>query len=289
MTKKMKLIILSGLSGSGKTIALHTLEDSGYYCVDNLPVALLHSYVFNMQAKKPALYDLIAVSIDARCGVEEMKEFDTVLKSIKDAGIDTEVIFLTTDTKILLSRFSETRRKHPLSRKGLPLIEAIHLEKSILKSIYKHADLLIDTTHLNVHQLRKQVTQRVTNEGEQKLALLFQSFGFKHGTPTDTDFIFDVRCLPNPHWETSIREYTGKDQPVIDFLEQHQDVEDMYQSIANFISDWIPKFEAENRSYVTVSIGCTGGHHRSVYLTERLGASFQKLRQNVTIRHKELS
>ncbi len=289
MTHKTKLIILSGLSGSGKTIALHTLEDNGYYCVDNLPVALLHAYVFNMQAKKPDICELLAVSIDVRSGIKEMQEFETVLKSIKAAEIDTEIIYLTTDTKILLSRFSETRRKHPLSRKGLPLNEAIHLEKNILKFVYQHADLLIDTTDLNVHQLRRLITERVTDENDQKLALLFQSFGFKHGTPTDTDFIFDVRCLPNPHWEVSIRGFTGQEQPVIDFLEKHKDVEAMYQSIAKFITDWIPKFEAENRSYVTVSIGCTGGHHRSVYLTERLGAAFKKTRKNVTVRHKELS
>lgn len=289
MPNNTKLIILSGLSGSGKTIALHTLEDAGFYCVDNLPVALLQAYVFNMQAKRTTVSDLIAVSIDARSGLEETDEFDVVLKSIKSTGINVEIIFLTTDTKILLSRFSETRRKHPLSSQDLPLIEAIHLEKVILKSIYQHADLLVDTTDLNVHQLRKQITQRVTDENQQKLALLFQSFGFKHGTPTDTDFMFDVRCLPNPHWEPSIREFTGKDAPVIEYLEKHQDVEDMYQSIAAFITQWIPKFEAENRSYVTVSIGCTGGHHRSVYLTERLGAAFQKTRSNVTIRHKELA
>lgn len=289
MTNKTKLIILSGLSGSGKTIALHTLEDTGYYCVDNLPVALLHAYVFNMQAKKPDSHEKIAVSIDARSGIEEMKEFEVVLNTIKAAGFDTEIIYLTTNTKTLLSRFSETRRKHPLSRKGLPLKEAISLEKHILNSIYQHADLLIDTSDLNVHQLRKQIIQRVTDENEQKLALLFQSFGFKHGTPTDTDFIFDVRCLPNPHWEPSIREFTGRDKPVIKFLEKHQDVEDMYQSIAKFLTDWIPKFEAENRSYVTISIGCTGGHHRSVYLIERLGTTFKNIRKNVTIRHKELS
>jgi len=289
MSDKTKLIILSGLSGSGKTIALHTLEDAGFYCVDNLPIALLQAYVFNMQAKRSAVSDLIAVSIDARSGLEETNEFDVVLKSIKSTGIAVEIIYLTTDTKILLSRFSETRRKHPLSSQDLPLSEAIHLEKNILQNIYQHADLLIDTTDLNVHQLRKQITQRVSDENEQKLALLFQSFGFKHGTPTDTDFMFDVRCLPNPHWEPSIREYTGKDAPVIEFLEKHQDVEDMYQSIASFIGQWIPKFEAENRSYVTISIGCTGGHHRSVYLTEKLGAAFQKTRTNVTIRHKQLS
>ncbi len=285
MEKKTKLIILSGLSGSGKTIALHTLEDAGYYCVDNLPVGLLQAYVKNMQEKKPGIYDLIAVSIDARSGVNEMYEFESVIKNIKESGIAVKIIFLSTDNKILLTRFSETR----LSRKGLPLIEAIDLEKNILKPIFQNADLKIDTTELNVHQLRKQIINRVTPENTQTLALLFQSFGFKHGTPSDTDFIFDVRCLPNPHWELTIREYTGLDQPVIDFLEKHQDVSDMFQSIETFISNWVPKFEAENRSYVTVSIGCTGGHHRSVYLTEKLGKAFQLKRKNVTIRHKELS
>lgn len=287
--KSLKLIILSGLSGSGKTIALHTLEDSGYYCVDNLPVSLLQTYVFKMQSKKRILNDMIAVSIDARSDVEDMREFDTVLKRIKSSGIDTEIIFLTADSKILLSRFSETRRKHPLSRQGLTLLEAIKLEKNVLKPLYENADLLLDTTLLNVHQLRKQITERISDESDKKLALLIQSFGFKHGTPTDTDFIFDVRCLPNPHWEPSIREYTGLEKPVIEYLEKQQDVQDMYASIHKFLMDWIPKFEAENRSYVTVSIGCTGGRHRSVYLTEKLGSEFQKDRSNVTIRHKQLS
>lgn len=288
-TKPIKLVILSGLSGSGKTIALHTLEDSGYYCVDNLPVGLLQAYVDNMQNKKPALYDLLAVSIDARSGVNEMKDFEKVITRIKESTVEAQIIFLSTDTKVLLARFSETRRKHPLSRKGLPLVESILLEKSILSPIYQHADLHLDTTNFNIHQLRKEITNRVMPSNTQKLALLFQSFGFKHGTPTDTDFIFDVRCLPNPHWEPRIREYKGTDQPVIDFLEQHQDVADMYQQIHDFVATWIPKFEAENRSYVTVSIGCTGGHHRSVYLAEKLSKAFKKQRQNITLRHRELS
>ncbi|MBL7005351.1 MAG: RNase adapter RapZ [Gammaproteobacteria bacterium] len=288
MPKQQKLVILSGLSGSGKTIALHTLEDAGYYCVDNLPAGLLQAYVDNMQKRKPALFDLIAVSIDARSGVNDMIEFESVIHKIKDSGINTEVIFLTTETKVLLSRFSETRRKHPLSRKGLPLIEAIHLEKNILKNIFHQADLLLDTSELNVHDLRKQIASRVTPENSQKLALLFQSFGFKHGTPTDTDFIFDVRCLPNPHWDINLREFTGQQEPVIDFLSKQPEVNEMFVSIKDFIRQWIPKFEAENRSYVTVSIGCTGGHHRSVYLAERLGSYFQQQRENVTIRHREL-
>lgn len=287
--KQKKLIILSGLSGSGKTIALHTLEDAGYYCVDNLPVGLLDAYVENMQKSKPPLYDLIAVSIDARSGVKDMSHFNDMLSSIKKSGIDTQIIFLSTNSNILLSRFSETRRKHPLSRKGLPLIEAIHLEKNILKPIYENADLIIDTSDFNVHQLRKNIHDRVTPEGSQKLAVLIQSFGFKYGTPTDTDFMFDVRCLTNPHWEPSIKEFTGQEAPIIEFLEKQEDVKAMYQSIESFILQWIPKFESENRSYITVSIGCTGGRHRSVYLSERLSRAIKKYRSNVTLRHRELA
>lgn len=286
--KQQKLIILSGLSGSGKTIALHTLEDAGFYCIDNLPVGLLGAYIENFKTSKPAIYDLIAVSIDARSGINDMLGFDDAIEKIKNTGVNLEIIYLTTDTKILLSRFSETRRKHPLTRKGLPLIEAIHLEKNILKNIFSKADLLIDTTGLNIHQLRKQISSRVLAENQKKLALLFQSFGFKHGTPTDTDFIFDVRCLPNPHWEPTLRESTGRDQTVIDYLESHEDVKQMFDSIQSFVSQWVGKFEAENRSYVTVSIGCTGGRHRSVYLTEKLGRYFKQKLDNVSVRHREL-
>ncbi len=283
----MRLVIVSGLSGSGKTIALHTLEDAGYFCVDNLPVGLLNDFVHSMKTSKPALYDLIAVAIDARANIQDIVHFDSIISEIQALDIKVEILFLTSKVEKLLTRFSETRRKHPLSRKGLPLEEAIHMERSILKSISSKADITIDTTQLNVHELRHIINNRLLNGNIDSMAILIQSFGFKHGLPADTDFMFDVRCLPNPHWEGHLRPFTGKDKPVIDYLEGFTEVNDMEQSIVNFLQQWIPCFEKEGRSYMTISIGCTGGQHRSVYLVQKIASALQKNRNNVSIRHRE--
>jgi len=283
----MKLVIVSGLSGSGKTIALHTLEDAGYFCVDNLPVGLLTDFVNSMKVNKPALYDLIAVAVDARCNVQDMAHFENIIKEIKALDIDVEILFLTSKVEKLLTRFNETRRKHPLSRKGLPLVEAIHMERSVLKSVSSNADLTIDTSELNVHDLRHIINNRILLDNSETMAILVQSFGFKHGLPADTDFMFDVRCLPNPHWEGHLRPYTGKDQPVIEYLESFPSVAEMEKSILDFMQHWIPCFEKEGRSYMTVSIGCTGGQHRSVYLTQKITRELQKTRKNVSLRHRE--
>ncbi|MBC8210922.1 MAG: RNase adapter RapZ [Gammaproteobacteria bacterium] len=283
----MRLVIVSGLSGSGKTIALHTLEDAGYFCVDNLPVGLLTDFVHSMKTSKPALYDLIAVAIDARANIQDIVHFDSIISEIQALDVKVEILFLTSKVEKLLTRFSETRRKHPLSRKGLPLEEAIHMERSILKSISSKADITIDTTQLNVHELRHIINNRLLNGNIDSMAILIQSFGFKHGLPADTDFMFDVRCLPNPHWEGHLRPFTGKDKPVIDYLEGFTEVNDMEQSIVNFLQQWIPCFEKEGRSYMTISIGCTGGQHRSVYLVQKIASALQKNRNNVSIRHRE--
>ncbi|MCP4432699.1 MAG: RNase adaptor protein RapZ, partial [Gammaproteobacteria bacterium] len=192
----MKLVIVSGLSGSGKTVALRTLEDAGYFCVDNLPIGLLGNFIDTTIFEKPPLYDMIAVAIDARSGIDNMSKFEEVVGQIKSLKFKTEILFLTADTTKLVSRFSETRRKHPLSRRGLPLVEAIHLEQKLLKNIYANADLIIDTTSLNIHQLRRSIVNRLLPDIGTKLAILVQSFGFKHGLPNDTDFVFDLRCLP---------------------------------------------------------------------------------------------
>lgn len=283
----MKLVIVSGLSGSGKTIALHTLEDAGYFCVDNLPAGLLSDFVTTMKNNKPSLYDLIAVAVDARCDIDDMKHIDHIIREIKAMDVEVTTLFLTSKVEKLLTRFSETRRKHPLSRKGLPLVEAIHMERSILKNIYSSADLNIDTSELNVHELRHIIRSRLIAENTETMAILVQSFGFKHGLPADTDFMFDVRCLPNPHWEGHLRPFTGKDQPVIDYLESFPEVMEMQQSILDFMQHWIPCFEKEGRSYMTLSIGCTGGQHRSVYLTQKITSELQKTRGNVSLRHRE--
>lgn len=285
----MRLVIISGLSGSGKTVALHALEDEGLYCIDNLHLGLLPAFVETLLTPKVKLYEEAAVGIDARSGIEELRRFNDIIAGIKNLGLELEIIYLQAETDTLLKRFSETRRKHPLSRKGLPLIEAIHLERSLLSVIAEHADLTIDTTHSNVHQLSSQIRERIGRSHFGSLSIQIQSFGFKHGVPGDSDFIFDVRCLPNPHWEPRLRNQTGLDPAVQEYLATHPMVEDMYNDILHFLLTWVPRFEAENRGYLTVSIGCTGGQHRSVYLVQRLGDAFRDLRgTDITIRHREL-
>ena len=284
----MKLVIVSGLSGSGKTVALHTLEDSGYYCIDNLPLGMLPQLVANMTATSPQPYDLVAIAVDARSRIDNSNEFDEILHQISNHGVQPQVLFLTCDTSRLLKRFSETRRKHPLSRRGLPLADAIQQEKKLLEDINANADLSIDSSNLNVHELRQIIIDRLITQNGAEMGILIQSFGFKNGVPADTDFVFDVRCLPNPHWEESLRPLSGRDQAVVKYLENYADVEEMFDSILRFLLDWIPRFEKENRSYMTISIGCTGGKHRSVYLSERICAAIQQERSNITIRHRDL-
>jgi UPF0042 nucleotide-binding protein len=284
----MKLVIVSGLSGSGKTVALHTLEDAGYFCVDNLPVGLLPDFINKMIDSKPVLYDLIAVAIDARSGVDDMDRFDEIINQIRSLKISLEILFLTSDIKKLLSRFSETRRKHPLSKRGLPLVEVIRLEQDLLKNIYASADLIIDTTTFNVHELRQTIITRLLPSTGAELSILVQSFGFKHGLPADTDFIFDVRCLPNPYWEDNLKSLTGRDESVIAYLQGFDEVNRMFDSISDFLKAWIPCFEKENRSYMTISIGCTGGRHRSVYLVEKIASELLQLPCNASLHHRDL-
>jgi len=284
----MKLVIVSGLSGSGKTVALHTLEDSGFFCVDNLPVGLLPDFIDKMTHSKPALYELIAVAIDARSGVEDMDRFEEIIDQIRSRDISVEVLFLTSNINKLLSRFSETRRKHPLSKQGLPLVEVIELERNLLSNINAGADLKIDTSTFNVHELRHTIVTRLLPNTGKDLSILIQSFGFKHGLPADTDYVFDVRCLPNPHWETELASLTGRDKPVIRYLESFAEVNSMSQSINDFLQTWIPYFKEENRSYMTISIGCTGGRHRSVYLVEKITSELQKSKYNASVHHRDL-
>ncbi len=285
----MKLVIVSGLSGSGKTVALHTLEDAGYFCVDNLPVGLLPDFIDKMTNSEPVPYDQIAVAIDARSGVEDMDRFEVIISQIKAMDILVEILFLTADIKKLLSRFSETRRKHPLSKQGLPLVDVIELERNLLSNIYASADLKIDTSNFNVHELRHTIITRLLQNGGKDLAILIQSFGFKHGLPADTDYIFDVRCLPNPHWEDKLESLTGRDKAVMDYLESFAEVNSMSDSITAFLKTWIPCFKEENRSYMTISIGCTGGQHRSVYLAEKIANELQKISINASVHHRDLA
>ncbi len=284
----MKLVIVSGLSGSGKTVALHTLEDAGYFCVDNLPIGLLPEFIDSMVSSKPAIYDLTAVAIDARSGVDDMDHFEDLIGQLRSLDFKTEILFLSSDNNQLLSRFSETRRKHPLSRPDLPLVDAINLERELLKNIYANADLTIDTSRLKVHELRQTIVERLLRDTGAELAILMQSFGFKHGLPADTDFVFDVRCLPNPHWEEPLKALTGKDKSVITYLEGIEEVNAMRKSICAFLKTWLPCFKKENRSYMTISIGCTGGQHRSVYLVEKITGELLQQKYNISLRHRDL-
>ncbi len=285
----MKLVIVSGLSGSGKTVALHTLEDSGYYCIDNLPLGMLPELVNNMTSSTHQPYDRVAIAIDARSRVDSSDRFDEIMRQIGKHELQLKVLFLTCDTSRLLKRFSETRRKHPLSRAGLPLADAIQQEKDLLEDIHDKADLAIDSSSMNVHELRQMIIHRLMSQSSTGMDILIQSFGFKNGVPADTDFVFDVRCLPNPHWEEGLRPLSGQDREVVTYLEKYAEVEEMFNSIYHFLDDWIPRFEMENRGYMAISIGCTGGKHRSVYLVERIAAEFKKQRGKLSIRHRDMA
>ncbi len=285
----MKLVVVSGLSGSGKTIALQALEDLGYYCIDNLPVTLLPTLTTHLESAPHRHYKHAAVGIDARNLSEDFEQFPALLEQVRIQGLNCQILFLSADDVTLLKRFSETRRKHPLSGPQTPLAEAVEQERVLLAPLAAAADWHIDTSRTNVHQLRELVRERLGGSVREGLSLLFMSFGYKHGIPSDADFVFDVRCLPNPHWVPTLRPHTGLEQPVIDFLEQQHDVARMYESIRDFLTAWVPRFEAENRSYITVAMGCTGGYHRSVYLADRLAAHFRAQRDNVMVRHRELS
>jgi len=285
----MRLIIISGLSGSGKTVALHTLEDEDYYCVDNLPLGLLPDFVSQLLSQKIRLYENIAVGIDARSHVEDLRKFSQIIKQVEHHDIEIEIIYIQAERETLIKRFSDTRRKHPLTRKGLPLTEAIEIERNLLKEVALSADLYIDTTFTNIHQLRDHIKDLVAHRDNTTLAILFQSFGFKNGAPIDSDFVFDVRCLPNPHWEPELRSLTGQDPEVIAFLQAQDDVQEMLTYIRDYLNFLIPKFARQNRYYMTVSIGCTGGQHRSVYIAEQLHDDFKTQLTNVSLRHRELN
>lgn len=284
----MKLVVISGVSGSGKSNALHVLEDLDYYCIDNLPVGLLPAFAEQTQASPNETISHAAIGIDARNLPDDLHRFPYILEQLKNKGVVVEIIFLDAENNILLKRFSETRRKHPLTEHEIPLIEAIKKERELLGPIASRADLYVDTSRTNIYQLRDLIKERVSGTTSQAISLLFESFGFKHGVPTDADFVFDARCLPNPHWEPSLRNYTGLDQPVIDYLKEYDVVDELQEHIKQFLETWIPRFEAENRSYLTIAIGCTGGQHRSVYLAHRLGDYFRQSRDNVSIRHRDL-
>jgi len=285
----MRLILVSGLSGSGKSVALSTLEDDGFYCIDNLPPGLLVPLIEQIHASANTNYERVAVGIDARSDTRDLARLPDYLDSLQAlADVRVEVVFLRAGLDTLIRRYSETRRRHPLSQEGRPLVEAIEAERELLAPLGERADLTVETTHRTLHELRALLRERLLPADSGGLSLLFQSFGFKNGLPTDTDFVFDVRCLPNPHWEPRLRALSGRDPAVVDYLEHLAEVEAMYDSIASFLEQWLPAFTREGRCYMTVSIGCTGGQHRSVYLAERLARRFGEDQEQVTVRHREL-
>lgn len=282
----LRIIIISGRSGSGKSSALHVLEDSGFYCIDNLPIALLPSLI--EQADKEERLSRVAVSIDARNLPHAFGHIHQILHDLPSDEYQLDVVYLDADESALLQRFSATRRKHPLTNDGVSLAEAIALEKTLLQPIADLANLRIDTTALSVHELRSQIKERVTKRNDDFIAILFQSFGFKHGVPVDADYVFDVRNLPNPYWDPALRIATGRDQSIIDFLQKEPQVQQMQDDISRFLQHWLPSFIEANRSYITIAIGCTGGQHRSVYMVEQLATLFKQDYPLVQIRHREL-
>ena len=285
----MRFLVISGRSGSGKTSALHLLEDEGYTCIDNLPVNLLPQLMKQISTLPNVNKQKFAVGIDARNIDGDLSTLpEWIATNALPDNTRCEVVYLDTSREVLLKRFSETRRRHPLSDGNTGLNEAIAKEKSMLTPIAAAADITIDTTNLNLHELRSAVKRLVVGEETKGIAIMFKSFGFKFGIPVDADFIFDVRCLPNPHWNSSLRAKSGLEKEVIEFLDGQKEVEDMYNDLAEFIMKWAPCFEANNRSYLTLAIGCTGGMHRSVYLCERLAAKMRSRFTNVQTRHRQL-
>ncbi len=282
----MKLVVISGRSGSGKSTALNALEDAGYNCIDNFPVVLLQSLVHNTLRDPSQQDSRLAVCIDARS--RDLERFPEILLSIDRMDVDCQVIYLDARSPTLVKRFSETRRRHPLTNADTDLRQAIDAEAQVLEAIADLADLTIDSTQLSSQALRDSISVRIAEKNAPGISLLFRSFGFKYGVPVDADQVFDVRCLPNPHWIEDLRPLTGKDPAVAEYLQNQPLVSDMFRDIATYLTTWIPKFEANARLYITVAIGCTGGQHRSVYLTERLAAHFAAQFENVLVRHREI-
>ncbi len=285
---RLHLVLLSGLSGSGKTVALHALEDLEFYCADNLPVSLLPAFVDEFLSSEN-IYNKVAVGIDARNPRGQLSEIKSGLGDLKQRNVDYQIVFLTATTSALLQRFSETRRRHPLSHKDRVLKHAIEHERGVLAELEQSADFIIDTSDTNVHELRERMWKLFRREEDSPLSLVLQSFAFKRGIPQDIDFLFDARCLPNPHWDPKLRQYSGQDKAVREWLEQHQVVQDYINEISTLLNNWLPRFEASQRSYITIAIGCTGGRHRSVYMAERLAGDLSDSAQQAKVHHRDLS
>ena len=271
MSARSTVVIVSGLSGSGKSVALKTFEDLDYYCVDNLPVELLPAFVRTL-VRDDGLPERMAVGIDVRSRHSDLSRLSEWRAAAASLGVDAQLLFFEADDEILLRRYADTRRRHPLSRLGLSLPQAIASERALVQPLRQEADAVIDTSALNVHQLRRQVITGFALEHSPGLSLLFESFAYKRGVPEEADFVFDARVLPNPHWDPELRPLTGRDPRVRDYLDTQPEVEAYAGQVAAFLDTWLPKLRSDTRAYVTVAFGCTGGKHRSVYLAERLAA-----------------
>jgi len=284
----MRLIIVSGLSGSGKSVALHVLEDLGYYCIDNMPAALLQSVIEEVTSDGDESTQLLAVGVDARNREEDLESLPRLLQELKQQKIQTDLLFLQSSDDVLLKRYSESRRRHPLAEHGTALRAAIDKERELLSVIVNAADLVIDTSRTSVYELADTIRERVDRRSKQSLSVLIESFGFKNGIPADADFVFDMRCLPNPYWTIELRGLTGRDKEVSDFLDAQDAFVRMYEDVLGFLRRWIPEYNDVHRGYLTVAIGCTGGQHRSVHMTEKLAAALRDVHDPVLTRHNEL-
>lgn len=284
----MRLIIVSGLSGSGKSVALHILEDLGYYCIDNMPAALLQSVIEEVTSDGDESAQLLAVGVDARNRKEDLESLPRLLEELQRQEIQTDLLFLQSTDDVLLKRYSESRRRHPLAEHGTALRAAIDKERDLLSVIVNAADLVIDTSRTSVYELADTIRERVDRRSAQSLSVLIESFGFKNGIPADADFVFDMRCLPNPYWTVELRGLTGRDKEVSDFLDAQDAFVRMYEDVLGFLRRWIPEYNDVHRGYLTVAIGCTGGQHRSVHMTEKLAAALRDMHDPVLTRHNEL-
>jgi UPF0042 nucleotide-binding protein len=276
---RRRFIIVTGLSGAGKSIALHALEDAGFYCVDNLPAGLLHELAEFIDKGDLPHYRQVAIGIDARTPESDLSRFPQALDTLGDLHLDVELLYIEASDGTLINRFSETRRRHPLSSADQPLEQAIARERILMEALSDRADLRIDTTHSHIHDFRRLITERVARRPSGSLSLQVCSFGYKNGLPPDADFVFDLRCLPNPYWDPALRDLSGRDQAVRDFLQAEPAVARMISNVISFLEEWIPAFEANNRSYLTIAVGCTGGRHRSVFVAEQIAAHFNASRQ----------
>jgi len=281
------VIIVSGLSGAGKSTALKALEDMGYHCIDNLPASLMHDFAAHVEAK-PEVYGRVALGMDVRAAGLDLGQIPAWLEQLRAAGVRTQLLFLDASDEVLLKRFGQTRRRHPLAQGEGALQASIEKERRLLEPIRAVADWEIDTSDTNVHQLTHQTWRRVGPDTGH-MVLVVQSFGFGKGVPADVDFIFDARCLPNPHWDEALRPLTGRDAKVAEWLEQAPLVDDLFQDVTAFVERWLPHHQAAHRSFVTIGIGCTGGRHRSVYLAERLAKHLRESWPEVMLHHRELA